>query len=35
MEVVFNVERQTSTSCGVPVGEDLALLLVGKVHEGS
>lgn len=35
MEVVFNVERQTSTSCGVPVGEDLALLLVGKVHEGN
>jgi tetratricopeptide (TPR) repeat protein len=35
MEVVFNVERETSTSCGAPVGEDLALLLVGKAHEGN
>jgi tetratricopeptide (TPR) repeat protein len=35
MEVVFNVERQTSASCGAPAGQDLALLLVGKVHEGN
>jgi tetratricopeptide (TPR) repeat protein len=35
MEVVFNVERQTGGSCGAPTGEDLALLLVGKVHEGN
>lgn len=35
MELVFNIERQTSTGCGVPTGPDLALLLIGHSHEGS
>ena len=35
MELVFEVERQTSTSCGTPEGEDMALLLIAKLHEGS
>jgi len=35
MDLVFNVERETSASCGAPAGEDLALLLVGKLHEGN
>jgi tetratricopeptide (TPR) repeat protein len=35
MELVFNIERQTSTSCGAPTGPDLALLLIAHLHEGS
>jgi tetratricopeptide (TPR) repeat protein len=35
MEVVFGIERQTSAACGAPVGTDLALLLIGKLHEGN
>ncbi len=35
MELVFNIERQTSTSCGVPTGPDMALLLIARLHEGS
>jgi tetratricopeptide (TPR) repeat protein len=35
MEVVFNIERQTSAACGAPAGTDLALLLIAKLHEGS
>jgi tetratricopeptide (TPR) repeat protein len=35
MEVVFNIERQTSTSCGAPTGPDLALQLIAGLHEGS
>jgi tetratricopeptide (TPR) repeat protein len=35
MELVFDIERQTSTTCGAPQGEDLALLLIAGLHEGS
>ncbi len=35
MELVFNVERQTSVTCGTPSGTDMALLLIAKLHEGS
>ncbi len=35
MEVAFNVERQSGGSCEAATGKDLALLLVGKVHEGN
>ncbi len=35
MELVFNIERQTSVTCGSPQGADLALLLIGKLHEGA
>lgn len=35
MELVFNIERQTSTSCGAPEGKDEALLLIARLHEGS
>ena len=35
MELVFEIERQTSATCGVPTGEDLALLLISKLHEGN
>lgn len=35
MEVVFNIERQTSATCGAPAGTDLALLLIAKLHEGN
>jgi tetratricopeptide (TPR) repeat protein len=35
MDVVFRAERETSTLCGIPTGTDLALLLIGKLHEGS
>ena len=34
MDLVFNVERQTSEVCGPPSGPDLALLLIAKLHEG-
>jgi transcriptional regulator GlxA family with amidase domain len=35
MDVVFDIERQTSTSCGPPTGPDLALLLIAGLHEGN
>lgn len=35
MDLVFEIERQTSTSCGTPTGADLALLLISKLHEGN
>ena len=34
MDLVFRIERETSTKCGTPTGTDLALLLISKVHEG-
>jgi tetratricopeptide (TPR) repeat protein len=35
MDLVFSIERQTSGTCGPPVGKDLALLLIAKLHEGN
>jgi tetratricopeptide (TPR) repeat protein len=35
MDLVFNIERATSTVCGTPTGDDLVLLLIAKRHEGS
>ena len=35
MDLVFNIERQSSTVCGTPAGVDQALLLIAKLHEGS
>ena len=35
MDLVFNIERQTSSTCGPAVGKDLALLLIAKLHEGN
>lgn len=35
MDLVFRIERQTSALCGTPTGEDLALLLIAKEHEGT
>ena len=35
MDLVFRIERQTSVICGTPTGNDLALLLIAKLHEGS
>jgi tetratricopeptide (TPR) repeat protein len=35
MELVFNIERQTSVTCGTPQAADLALLLIAKLHEGA
>lgn len=35
MNLVFEIERQTSVVCGTPSGPDLALLLVAKLHEGN
>ena len=35
MDLVFEIERQTSTSCGTPAGKDMALLLIAKLHEGN
>ncbi len=35
MELVFSIERKTSTSCGIPTGADLALQLIAKLHEGN
>jgi len=32
MDLVFNIERQTSVTCGAPTGTDLALLLIAKLH---
>jgi tetratricopeptide (TPR) repeat protein len=33
MALVFEIERQTSTTCGTPAGTDLALLLIAELHE--
>ncbi len=35
MDLVFNIERQTASSCGTPAGKDLALLLIAQLHEGN
>ncbi len=35
MDLVFGIERQTSTLCGAPSGPDEALLLIAKLHEGT
>jgi tetratricopeptide (TPR) repeat protein len=35
MDLMFEIERQTSATCGAPTGEDLALLLIAKLHEGN
>lgn len=35
MDLAFRIERQTSVICGTPAGNDLALLLIAKLHEGS
>jgi tetratricopeptide (TPR) repeat protein len=35
MTLVFEIERQTSATCGTPTGADLALLLIAKLHEGN
>lgn len=35
MSLVFSIEQQTSIACGPPKGEDLALLLISKLHEAS
>ncbi len=34
MDLAFRIERQTSILCGTPTGEDQALLLIAKLHEG-
>jgi transcriptional regulator GlxA family with amidase domain len=33
MDVVFQIEQQTSTACGQPQGLDLALLLISQKRE--
>lgn len=33
MDLVFDIERQTSSSCGTPTDADRALLLVANLHE--
>jgi len=35
MGLVFEIERQTSATCGTPTGADLALLLISRLHEGN
>jgi hypothetical protein len=35
MNLVFDIERQTSAACGPPTGIDQALLLISKLHEGN
>lgn len=35
MDFVFTIERQTSDTCGTPMGTDLILLLIGRHHQGS
>jgi len=35
MDLVFRIERQTSSICSAPTGADLALSLIAKLHEGS
>jgi tetratricopeptide (TPR) repeat protein len=34
MNLVFNIERETSNLCSNPVGDDLLLLLIGRNHQG-
>lgn len=34
MDLVFQIERETVASCGMPSETDTALLLIGKSHEG-
>jgi hypothetical protein len=33
--LVFEIERETSATCGIPSGADAALLLIAKLHEGN
>ncbi len=35
MDVVFQIEQQTATTCGAPQGLDLALLLISKKREAA
>jgi hypothetical protein len=35
MDLVFNIERETSSFCGSPAGDDLLLLMIAKKHGGS
>lgn len=35
MDLVFDIERQTSATCGTPTGTDLALLLISNLREGN
>jgi tetratricopeptide (TPR) repeat protein len=35
MDLVFEIERRTSASCGPPTGIDMALLLIARLHEGN
>lgn len=35
MDLVFDIERETSATCGTPTGADMALLLIAKLHEGN
>jgi len=35
MDLVFRIERQSSLVCGTPTGDDLALTLIAKLHEGT
>ncbi len=35
MDLVFDIERETNSSCGTPAGTDMALLLIAKLHEGN
>jgi tetratricopeptide (TPR) repeat protein len=35
MGLVFDIEHQTSVTCGTPAGADMALLLIAKLHEGN
>lgn len=35
MDLVFEIERQTSATCGAPSGADEALLLISQSHEGN
>jgi len=35
MDLVFEIERQSNATCGPPAGEDLALLLISRLHEGT
>jgi hypothetical protein len=35
MDLVFAIERETSTQCGPPTGANLALFLISKLHEGN
>lgn len=35
MGLVFEIERKANAACGPPVGTDMALLLIAKLHEGN